>query len=134
MWIIKIKYFYSPRILEELWCIYSCLQTPPRENWFQYVSREYATAINFPCFITLIYLNFNIPINHVLFPILNWIYPDSSVNPNRGNLLLNQKVCKIVIIVSMKIQGYPQSTGCPTKYRVSHETWQLVNSLKCLLP
>ena len=29
------------------------LQTPPRENWFQYVRREYATAINFPCLITL---------------------------------------------------------------------------------
>ena len=22
---------------------------PPRENWFQYVRRVYATAINFPC-------------------------------------------------------------------------------------
>ena len=32
---------------------YSCLQIPPRENWFQYVRRVYATAINFPCFITL---------------------------------------------------------------------------------
>ena len=28
---------------------YSCLQTPPRENWFQHVRRVYATAINFPC-------------------------------------------------------------------------------------
>ena len=35
------------------WCIYSCLQIPPRENWFQYVRRVYATAINFPCIITL---------------------------------------------------------------------------------
>ena len=26
---------------------------PPRENWFQYVRRVYATAINFPCIITL---------------------------------------------------------------------------------
>ena len=25
------------------------LQIPPRENWFQYVSRVCATAINFPC-------------------------------------------------------------------------------------
>ena len=25
-------------------CIYSCLQSPPRENWFQYASRVYATA------------------------------------------------------------------------------------------
>ena len=54
MKIIKIKYFYSPRILEELWWIYSCLQTPPRENWFQYVRRVYATANNFPCIITLV--------------------------------------------------------------------------------
>ena len=35
------------------WCIYSCLQIPPRENWFQYIRRVHATAINFPCIITL---------------------------------------------------------------------------------
>ena len=29
------------------------LTKPPRENWFHYVRREYATAINFPCLITL---------------------------------------------------------------------------------
>ena len=51
--IIKIKCFYSPRILDEHWCICSCLQIPPRENWFQYVRRVYATAINIPCIITL---------------------------------------------------------------------------------
>ena len=34
---------------DERRCIYSCLQIPPRENWFQYVLRVYATAINFPC-------------------------------------------------------------------------------------
>ena len=32
----------------------SCLQIPPRENWFQYVRRLYATAINFPCIKFLI--------------------------------------------------------------------------------
>ena len=56
MWIIKIikiKCFYSPRILDEHWCIYSCLQIPPRENWFQYVRRVYTTAINFPSISTL---------------------------------------------------------------------------------
>ena len=56
MWIIKIikiKYFYPPRIPDEYKCIYSCLQIPPRENWFQYVRRVYATAINFPCISTL---------------------------------------------------------------------------------
>ena len=26
-----------------------------RENWFQYVRRVYATAINFPCIISLVY-------------------------------------------------------------------------------
>ena len=31
---------------------YSCLQIEPRENWFQYVRRVFATAINFPCIIT----------------------------------------------------------------------------------
>ena len=57
MWIIKtikIKCFYPPRILNEHWCIYSCLQIPPRENWFQCVRRVYTTAINFPCFSTLV--------------------------------------------------------------------------------
>ena len=56
MWIIKgnkIKCFYPPRILEARWCISSCLHTLPRENWFQYVRREYATAINFPCISAL---------------------------------------------------------------------------------
>ena len=53
MWIIKIQCFYSPRILNQHWCIYSCLLIPPRENWFQYVRWVYATAINFPCIITL---------------------------------------------------------------------------------
>ena len=34
------------------WCNYSCLQIPPRENWFQYERRVYATAIDFPYIIT----------------------------------------------------------------------------------
>ena len=57
MWIIKIikiKCFYPPRILDEHISIFFCLQIPPRENWFQHVRRVYATAINFPCIITLI--------------------------------------------------------------------------------
>ena len=52
--IIKIKCFYPPRILDEHISIFFCLQIPPRENWFQHVRRVYATAINFPCIITLI--------------------------------------------------------------------------------
>ena len=50
----KIQCFYPPRILNEHWCIYSCLQISTRENWFQYVSRVYATEIKFLCIITLI--------------------------------------------------------------------------------
>ena len=42
-----------PRILDEHWSIYYCLQIPPRENWFQYVRRVYTTAINFPCITSL---------------------------------------------------------------------------------
>ena len=56
MWIIKIikiKCFYPLQILDEHWCIYSCLQIPPRENWFQYVRRVYETANNFPCIKSL---------------------------------------------------------------------------------
>ena len=49
----KINAFNPSRILNEHLCIYSCLQIPPRENWFQYVRRVYATAINFPCITTL---------------------------------------------------------------------------------
>ena len=45
--------FNPSRILNEHLCIYSSLQIPPRENWFQYVRRVYATAINFPCITTL---------------------------------------------------------------------------------
>ena len=58
MWIVKIfkmQCFYPPRVLNEHWCIYSCLQIPPRKNWFQYVRRVYTTAINFFCIVTLVY-------------------------------------------------------------------------------
>ena len=52
---IKMKCFLSSsHTRRTLTCIYSCLQIPPRENWFQYVRRVYATAINFPCINTLI--------------------------------------------------------------------------------
>ena len=54
MWIIKILCFASPRILDEHWCIYFCLQIPPSENLFQYVRRVYAITINFPCFRTIV--------------------------------------------------------------------------------
>ena len=59
---------YPPRILNEHWCIFSCLQIPPRENWFQYVRRVYATGINFPCMSTL-HLT-NIYRTSVLAPVL----------------------------------------------------------------
>ena len=60
MWIlkiIKIKSFLPPRILNEHWCIYSCLQSLPKENSFQYVRRVYEIAINLPCISTLLSLN-----------------------------------------------------------------------------
>ena len=61
MWSIKIfKCFYPPRILNEHWCLCSCLQMSPGENWFQYVRRVYASEINFPCIITLARLTFEI--------------------------------------------------------------------------
>ena len=50
MWIIKIikiKCFYPPRILNEHLCIYSCLQIPPRENWFQYVPENTQPQLTF---------------------------------------------------------------------------------------
>ena len=55
----KIKCFYPPPILNEHRCIYSCLQIPPKENWFQYVRRVYETAINFLCIITLLPTDFS---------------------------------------------------------------------------
>ena len=57
MWIIKIQCFWPPRILNEHWGIYSCLQIPPRDNWFQYVRRQYANKINFPCITFLDRIN-----------------------------------------------------------------------------
>ena len=50
----KFSKFNTPRILNEHWCIYSCVQIPPIKNWFQYVRREYANAITFPCIKTLL--------------------------------------------------------------------------------
>ena len=40
---------------------------PPRENWFQYVRREYATAINFPCIITLLLGTFTLELETNFF-------------------------------------------------------------------
>ena len=42
------------RILNEHWWLYSFLQIPPKENWFQCVRRVYTPANNFPCFTPLI--------------------------------------------------------------------------------
>jgi len=30
----KLNAFFPPGMLKKHWCIYSCLQIPPRENWF----------------------------------------------------------------------------------------------------
>ena len=51
--------YYLPRILQEHLCIYSCLQTQHRENWLQYVHREFATVFNFPSLITLVAVIFS---------------------------------------------------------------------------
>ena len=50
----KLSKYNASRILDEHWCIYSCLQIPPRENWFQYVRWVYTTAINFPYITALV--------------------------------------------------------------------------------
>ena len=50
MWIIKIikiQCFKPPRILNEHWGIYSCLQIPPRENWFQYYAEYTQLQLTF---------------------------------------------------------------------------------------
>ena len=47
----------TKRTLRHLF-IYSCLQIPPRENWFQYVRRVYATVINFPSITFLVLVNY----------------------------------------------------------------------------
>ena len=54
----KLKVLSSSDTRQTLMHIYSCLQIPPRENWFQYVRRVYATAIIFPCISTLIQIDF----------------------------------------------------------------------------
>ena len=43
------------------WDIYSCLQIPPRVNWFPYIRRVYAAAINVPCITFLGQLLFSPP-------------------------------------------------------------------------
>ena len=50
----KLNAFNLLGYKNEHWCIYSFLQIPPRENWFQYVRKVCATAVNFPCSIPLI--------------------------------------------------------------------------------
>ena len=45
---------------------YSCLQIPPRENWFQYVRRVYTTAINFPCITSLPIPMFKLSISNLV--------------------------------------------------------------------
>ena len=52
--------FENYQNLDKHWCIYSCLQIPPRENWFQCVRRVYATANNFPCITFLELVTFEV--------------------------------------------------------------------------
>ena len=74
--IIKIKCSNPSRILNEHWCIYSCLQIPPRENWFQYVHRVYETAINFP-YITALSWAF-----HYIFNVYHLTWQPTKYNKN----------------------------------------------------
>ena len=58
-----------PRILDEHRCIYSCLQIPPRENWFQYVRRVSQPQLTFlallPC-LKLLLAKFDEDVLHLL--------------------------------------------------------------------
>ena len=54
--------------------IYSCLQIPPKENWFQYVHRVYTTAINFPC------------ITFLIDPILLFIFQNKQLDLSSWNI------------------------------------------------
>ena len=52
---IKIKSFYPPRILDEHVCIYSIVHKfRPERTGFNMYAEIYATAITFPCIITLV--------------------------------------------------------------------------------
>ena len=50
---VNYQNYQNLMILNEHCCVYSCLQIPPKENWFQYVRRVYTTTINFPCITSL---------------------------------------------------------------------------------
>ena len=71
----SLKYSGHTPILNEHWCIYSCLQLPPKENWYQYVRRVYATAIKFPCITTLCTPRFCITSTYVLYNLSRYIAP-----------------------------------------------------------
>ena len=47
------EFFFKIIKIKRTLTLYSCLKIPPRENWFQYLRRVYATAINFPSISTL---------------------------------------------------------------------------------
>ena len=145
MWIfkiIKIKCFNPPRILDEHWCIYSCLQIPPRENWLQYVRRVYSTAINFPCMSTLV---LSITLFHLKYfrnIIKIWIFglehveisSITSAPSDRGN-----KIFKILVISSYtcfpvyKIKNTSDVNKSPINLRASVNSelgtfeWDILN-------
>ena len=53
--VMLLTYSDTKRILMHLFLF----TNSARENWFQYVRRVYATAINFPCIITLVWTLFS---------------------------------------------------------------------------
>ena len=106
--IFKIQCFYPPRILNEHWCIYSCLLITPRENWFQYVRRVYATAFNFPCIITIVF-GF-ILLTHSQFFVELYIYIYNSsffrmINGQNANRLLpdSEPIWGILLLIFQKL-------------------------------
>ena len=103
MWIIKIikiKCFNPPRILDEHWYIYSCLQIPPRENWFQYVRRVYTTAINFPYLSTFMILYLIPNICHFI----NLTFKDFKENCFYIEAFLN--------VLKVSLNGHEKLTQC----------------------
>ena len=88
-----------PRILNEHWCIYYCLQIPPRENWFQYVHRVYTTAIDFPCITPLIRINIQV---YSLRIQAHFTYKSTRYLPKfNSNFFLNSKLrCLLETVIT----------------------------------
>ena len=142
MWIIKIfkiQCFFPAQILNEHWYIYFCLQIPPRENWFQHVRRVYATAINFPCIITLHVSNFiGLVLKYNMFldsRFLFWFFNKSTLFFLAWipfNLIFGQKynncwkIFKFPILFDFQESHSVKNPQCPAHFLDHHNsTWIL---------